>query len=492
MHAQAQTLGPPNRAALGVAAGATALATVGAAALGAYPVGVVAAVTAALLGVLSYRFLLRWEIQVSIVVLTILLIPIGRYELPGNLPFNLEPYRLLVALVAAGWIASLLSDPEMRWKKVGLLGPLAALSIAILLSDGLNTARIERYGVLPEVVKSVTMMMSYWLVLLLTTSVIKSRAQLDTVVKALVGGGGVVGVFTLVQYHTGFNIFDQLHIIPLLDVQDSHIPGGLEARGGGATRVYASAQHPIALSAAMVMLLPLGIYAGRRFGTRIWWLATAFIGVAAFSTVARTGSTMLLTVLVVFLALKPRQVLSLWKWALPFLIAVHFFAPGSLGSLKNAFFPEEGLVAQQESAHSATSSNRLADTGPALREWWERPYAGHGFGTRIADTANPKNNALILDDQWLGLMIEVGLAGTIAFLWLLIRVVRRAGRASRRDPSDNGWLLAALAAAITAFGIGMITFDAFGFVQVTFLFFIMIGMAVSAVRLSEPQDAEAT
>jgi polysaccharide biosynthesis protein PslJ len=491
VYAQAQTLGPPNRRALGVAAGATALATVGAAAMGAYPVGVVAAATAALIGLLSYRFLLRWEIQVSIVVLTILLIPMGRYQLPGNLPFNLEPYRLLVALVAAGWIASLLSDPKMRWQRVGLLGPLAALSIAILVSDGLNTGRIEQYGVLPEVVKSVTMMISYWLVLLLTTSVIKSRAQLDTVVKALVGGGGVVAVFTLVQYQTGFNIFDQLHIIPLLDVQETHVPAGLEARGG-ATRVYASAQHPIALSAALVMLLPIGIYAGRRFGTRIWWLATALIGVAAFSTVARTGSTMLLTVLVVFLALKPREVLGLWKWALPFLVAVHFFAPGSLGSLKNAFFPEEGIVAQQTSAHSATSSNRLADTGPALREWWERPYVGHGFGTRIADSANPKNNALILDDQWLGLMIEVGLAGTIAFLWLLIRVVRRLGRASRSDPSDNGWLLAALAAAITSFGIGMITFDAFGFVQVTFLFFIMIGMAVSAVRLSGPPEAEAT
>lgn len=485
MHAHAQTLRPPNGLVLGLAAGATALVTVAAAALGAYPIGVFGVITAGLIGVWSHRFLLRWEVQVSIIVLTILLIPIGRYELPGDLPFHLEPYRLLVALVACGWVASLLADPELRWKPVGLLGPLTILGISILASDGLNTDKIEHDGILPEVIKSLTMMISYWLVLLLTTSVIRRREQIDTVVKAMVGGGGVVALLTLIQYHTGFNLFDQLHILPFLDVQANGVPEGLESRGGGDTRVYGSAQHPIALSAALVMLLPLGIYAGRRFGGRVWWVATAIIGVAAFSTVARTGSTMLLAVLVVFVALRPREMLRLWKWGLPFLIAVHLLAPGSLGSLKSAFFPEEGLIAQQQSAHSATSSNRLADTGPALREWWKEPYLGQGFGTRIADVGNPKNNALILDDQWLGLLLEVGLAGAIAFLWLLVRTVRRLTRASRGDPSDHGWLLTALAASITAFGIGMITFDAFGFVQVTFLLFIMIGLAVSAVRLSD-------
>jgi polysaccharide biosynthesis protein PslJ len=477
----------PNGVALGLGVTAIGLATVAAAAIDFYPLGLIVAVMAGLLAVVSHRFLLRWEIQVALIVLTILLIPLGRYELPGALPFNLEPYRVLVAAVAACWCGSLLVDPALRWRKVGLFGPLVMFQLAILVSLALNTDRIERYDILEEVLKAFTLMGSCLIALLFSASVIRTREQLELVVKTLVGGGAIVGLFALIQYRTGFNIFDHLGIIPVLDYVPGGLPGDLEARGGG-DRVYASAQHPIALSAALVMLLPLAIYTGRRYGTRMWWAAAAIIGVAAFSTVARTGSTMLLTVLVVFIALKPREVLGLWKWALPFLIAVHFLAPGALGGLKSAFFPEGGLLAEQQSAHSATSSNRLADAGPALHEWWKHPYVGYGFGTRITEPANPKNNALILDDQWLGLLLEVGLLGTLAFVWLMLRSVRRLGRAARADDSDHGWLLAALAASILSLGIGMITFDAFGFTQVTFLLFVMIGLSVPAVRFAKAPD----
>lgn len=453
-------------------------------------IAVLAVVTALMLAALTHHFFLRWEIQVSVIVLTVLLIPLGRYELPGNLPFNLEPYRLLVALIGATWFATLLSDPALRWKRIGFLGPLLAMFLAILTSDALNTARIEQYDVLPEVVKSLTLFLSYLLVLLFVTSVITRREQLDTVVKVLVGGAAIVSFFALVQYHTGFNVFDHLGVIPLLDLQPGGIPEGLEQRGSG-ERVYASAQHPIALSAALVMLLPLGIYAGRRWGTRFWWLATGLIGVGALATVARTGSTMLLTVLVVFVVLKPRDMLRLWKWAIPFLIAVHFLAPGALGSLKNAFLPQEGLIAEQQTAFSATSSNRLADVGPAVQEWWQRPYFGYGFGTRITEPSDPKNNAFILDDQWLGQLLEVGLAGTLAFIWLFARSFGRLAAGARREPGPHGWLLAGIAASIGAFVVGMITFDAFAFSQVTFLLFILIGLSVPALRLARMPEGEA-
>ena len=482
MHTYAQTLRPGGPA-LWLALAGTTVTLVATAALDLHPLGAAVVINLVLLLLWSHRFLLRWEILVSVVVLTILLIPLGRYELPGSLPFHLEPYRVLVAVIAGLWIASLLSDPALRWKRIGLLVPLAALGLSILASDAFNAARIDELEVAPEVIKSISLMVSYWLVLLLVTSVITRRGQLEVVLKALVGGGAVVGLFALIQYRTGFNIFDHLQLVPLLDAQEGGVPAGLEERAGDA-RVYASAQHPIALSAALVMLLPLGIYLGRRYRSRAWWAATGLIGVASISTVARTGSTMLLTVLVVLIALKPREVLRLWKWAIPFVIVIHLLAPGAIGSLKNTFLPEEGLIAQQQTAISATGSNRLADAGPALREWWKRPYVGYGFGTRVTTVGDPKVNAFILDNQWLGLLLEVGLLGALAFLWLLVRSVRRLGTAARGDPTEHGWLLSGLAAAITAFGVGMFTFDALAFTQVTFLLFIMIGLAIPALRLA--------
>jgi hypothetical protein len=62
------------------------------------------------------------------------------------------------------------------------------------------------------------------------------------------------------------------------------------------------------------------------------------------------------------------------------------------------------------------------------------------------------------------------------------------GRAARADDSAHGWLLAGLAASILSLGIGMITFDAFGFTQVTFLLFLMIGVSVPALRFAKQPE----
>ncbi len=48
------------------------------------------------------RTALSWRSLLSAVILVILFIPIRRYELPGSLPFQLEPYRVLIAFVGLG------------------------------------------------------------------------------------------------------------------------------------------------------------------------------------------------------------------------------------------------------------------------------------------------------------------------------------------------------------------------------------------------------
>jgi O-antigen ligase/polysaccharide polymerase Wzy-like membrane protein len=207
------------------------------------------------------------------------------------------------------------------------------------------------------------------------------------------------------------------------------------------------------------------------------------------TTVARTATLMLMVELIVFIILKPKVMFRLWPFALPFLVVVHVAVPGTLGSLKSSFFPSGGLIAEQQSGAGTYGSNRLADLGPALKEWKKTPHFGQGFGTRITQRSDPKWNSPILDDQWLGWLLETGWLGFVALLWLFFRSVRRLGRAARKDDSDHGWLLASLAASITAMGIGMITFDAFGFIQVAILLFIVFGVGAAAVRLAKPEAA---
>ena len=89
----------------------------------------------------------------------ILFIPIRRYKLPGDAGFSLEPYRLIVALILAGWAAALLVDTRVRLRRSGLELPIALILLTILASVVMNP---ERAGSLQSaVLKAVTFMISF-------------------------------------------------------------------------------------------------------------------------------------------------------------------------------------------------------------------------------------------------------------------------------------------------------------------------------------------
>ena len=247
---------------------------------------------------------------------------------------------------------------------------------------------------------------------------------------------------------------------------------------GARLRVSASAQHPIALGAALVMLVPLALYLFQRAKETRWLICALVLALGCMATVSRTGILMLVVVALVFLWLRPKEIRRLWPALLPALIVIHFALPGTIGSLKQSFFPAGGLIAEQQKDPGWSGSGRIADVGPALDQLKRNPLLGQGFGSRIVD-ARAGGFAPILDNQWLGTLLEVGVAGTFAWLWFFWRVVRRFGREAKRDDSARGWLLAAVSASTAAFAIGMLTYDAFSFIQVTFLLFIMVGLGAS-------------
>jgi O-antigen ligase len=137
------------------------------------------------------------------------------------------------------------------------------------------------------------------------------------------------------------------------------------------------------------------------------------------------------------------------------------------------------------------SSGRIADLQPSLAEWSERPLLGQGFATRVP--TGPSANARLLDNQWLLALLETGVVGVAAWFWLLFRSVRRLGRIAKHDRGEDGWLAATLAASLAVYGATMLTYDAFGFVQVTFVFFIVAGLSARVVDMlgdrSRPADA---
>jgi O-antigen ligase len=138
--------------------------------------------------------------------------------------------------------------------------------------------------------------------------------------------------------------------------------------------------------------------------------------------------------------------------------------------------PAGGLVAEQHASANTSGSGRLADLGPALTRWQQQPLLGEGFGTQVVDLNLGGINTNIFDDQWLGTLLATGAIGFFGWLWFFVRAVRKFGKAAKDDDSERGWLLTCIAAGVAAYGVGMLTYDAFAFIQVTFLLFIFVGL----------------
>jgi hypothetical protein len=417
-----------------------------------------------------------WPRLIATLILIILFIPIRRYALPGGLPFQLEPYRVFVALLTLGWGASLLVDPQARVRRTGFEGPLFLIVASAFASVVANPGRVAATST--DVNKALMFLLSYMLVLYLLASTIRRLDTIDFLAKTLVAGGAVVSFFAVVEARTGFNVFNHLSkVMPFL--RDTGDVGGYQKVGTDKTRVFASAQHPIALSAALVVLLPLALYLARRYGQRRWHACALIFALAVASTISRTGIVMLVVVAIVFLCLRPREARRFWPALLLAPLAIHFVLPGTLGAIKQSFMPSGGLVAEQHASANSSGSGRLADLGPGLRLWREQPLLGQGYGTQVVNLQAAGIEANIFDDQWLGTLVGTGLLGFSGWLWLFVRSVRRFGREAKRDDSERGWLLAAITAGIAAFAVGMLTLDAFAFIQVTFLLFILLAIGSS-------------
>jgi polysaccharide biosynthesis protein PslJ len=427
---------------------------------------------------------LGWPRLIAGLTLLILFVPIRRYALPGNLPFQLEPYRVFVALLVSGWIVSLLVDPRTRIRRTGFEAPLLVIAAASLASIVANPARVEQLS--PEVNKKLMFFLSFVLVLYVISSVIRRLDNVDYLAKTLVAGGATVGLFAILEARTGINVFNHLdRVVPILGPGGVAEPEAFQKFGAAKLRVFGSAEHPIALSAAFVVLTPLALYLARRYRQRRWMLCTVLLVAGCSATVSRTGIMMLVVVLVVFLWLRPRETLRLWPLVIPALIVIKLVIPGTLGAIKQSFIPPGGLVAEQSSMAGEIGSGRIADLGPGLTEWKRQPLLGQGFGTRVVDPTTRGPRANILDNQWLGTLLETGVIGFFGWLWFFARVVRRFGAEAKNDDSARGWLLASIAAGVAAYAAGMLTYDAFSFIQVTYLLFIFVGLG-SALLAERP------
>ncbi len=332
------------------------------------------------------------------------------------------------AAVLASYVAGTtrpISDDELRSMQMGVLSVLAWLGIVLVASYG-----------------------------------IPSRERLEVLLRRLTVLGGLVALLGVVQFITGRSFVDQLTIPGLTT---NHAIGAIDVREGF-QRPAGTSIHAIEFGAVLTMVLPIALhfalYDTHRPPWRRWWPAAA-IGVMIPISISRSAIVCAVTVLAMLIPTWPKMTR---RWALIVLMgggsAAYLFLPGLLGTVTGLFTS----IGSDTSAASRTGSYPLA------WQFIERaPFFGRGFLTFLPDYR-------ILDNQYLGSLIDIGFVGVGALLLVFGGSIVTVLRVRRRliAPSDRH-LAQALAAAVAAGGLSFAMFDAFSFPMAAALVFFFVG-----------------
>ena len=135
---------------------------------------------------------------------------------------------------------------------------------------------------------------------------------------------------------------------------------------------------------------------------------------------------------------------------------------------------------------------------PEPRRVVTNPLLGQGFGTRVVSTdlgtgGHRVERRRARSRSWTtsgsGRCSRSAPSACSPCSGSSCRAVRRLAAARALGPRARRLAATALAASLISFAVGMLTFDAFAFIQVTFLAFIMLGFTAVATRDEEPADA---
>jgi len=448
---------------------------------GTAPVGAMLIVLSVL--VAWHRSILAWPVLVCLVSSSVLFVPVQRYSLTINLPLGLDLWQLAVMAAVLAWLASLLVDPNVHLRRTPLDGPIALIVAASLVSVGVNYGRVAPLA--SPVLKGLIVFLSFVILYYFVSSVATCAGAIVLITQFIVSGAAVVAFFAIIEQRTGFNIFDHVQsVLPFLQLD-----GGKPVYRYGLIRATASADHPIALGVLFAMSLPLG-FALARSRSPVWYLPTFVTLIGVMSSASRTPILAIVAATMVFLWLRPRDLRPLVPLAIPMLIVIKVVAPGSIATVKESFFPSSGLVAEQSAvAADPTLISGRANFKPRLIEGMRRPIFGQSIGTRQTGEDNPLRNSPILDNQWLGIFLDLGLLGIVGWLWLIVRIVRRLGDVARTRGSPHGMLAAGFAAAITGFAVAMVTYDSFAYFQETMIFWLLLALAATLVAVHRETEA---
>lgn len=455
------------------------------------PVAAGGAMIVVALAVLARRILTSWVGWLGILVAVLMFIPIRRYALPIPLPFQLEPYRLVLFVMFAGMVAALLLDRNRTWKPVGFGWPIGIFFASLFISIPMNGTELVEEGLATSAVGTLV----NWVVLLSVFYIVRQIVDTETIamglMTALVWCASVVSVFAVVERVTRINVFQRLETFLPLNLIASD---GESFRAGG-YRSFGSSQHPIALSVMFCILIPVAIYLARygRWPKNEWTrrlvysIVTVVLLMGVLVAVSRTAVIVLGVMFLLTLLLRPWLGITLLALGVPMLAIGMAALPKVVGTLVLSFLDIDSLIASQQTSPGFRGAGRLADLGPSLIQAAQHPFFGTGLGSRIV--VGDEQNAYILDNQVLGSLLEVGAVGVLGLaVFILVPILMLGAWAftTARDEPRYAMLAFALLVSGAGYTAALFFYDAFGFMQTFFVYSMLLAIGAWLITSSPP------
>jgi O-antigen ligase len=303
--------------------------------------------------------------------------------------------------------------------------------------------------------------------LLLTHDNVPERSRLETLIWRICVCGAIIALLGIFQVLTRQVWVDRISIPGLTGT-----PGyGLNARGGF-PRPAGTATHPIEYGTLVTMILPIALYVGFNQKTRpllVRWLPAAALSAVVPLTSSRSAYLGAAVALIVcLLGWSRRRRLRVLAVVIAGVAAMSVVTPNLFKSIIGLF----AGASNDPSIASRTDSYSLAAEFLA-----RKPLFGRGLGTFLPIYR-------IFDNEYLLLLVTIGVIGTAAFLALGITAFVTMVRLRSRLPDEGSRDLAmALAAAMATGFVCLFTFDAFAFPMTMGLLFLVLGLAGALRRV---------
>ncbi len=443
--------------------------------------------------------LLPWALAGFVAML--FLVPFDAIDLPVSLPLNGTPDRLALLGLVALWATSMAvlsrsARPRLRLTRVhwAALAFFAICSLSIAL-DGGALANMDEVTL---VVKKLALLASYVVFFFLVASTLRPR-EAPRFAVLIVVLGVIVAVATVVEYRLHYNVFYSLwdKLLPI------NLPSEFDSRDSlGRLTVFGPTSQPLELAALLAMVLPFAVIGSIEAATRrrrlLYSLAIGLLLAGGVATSRKTSLVAPAGAILLLAAYRPRAIVrSLLGLALVLGVLVHFTSPGALGSVASQLEPGHvnGVL---------TTKDRTARYDAVRPDVMRHLLLGRGF-----QSYDP-HKYRILDNEYLGLLITVGLLGVAAYIAIFATVMGSAHRLvkpRRRPPRSSDALGARLhdarqgdpererasVALATLAAVGVVAlasalFDVLSFPHVPYLLFFLAAM-ITTLRESAPSGA---